>query len=329
MARLWSYLRKLSKYRYTLQVHFKKGVVALFIAALTFSINGIFSKLVLEADLSPFRLAEIRSTGSFFAFFIYLLIFKRSSLRFDLKALPEMIIYGIIGYAGVQAFYFVAIVRMPVSVGLIIEFTAAIWITLWVRFVRKQYVPRSMWAAVFLAISGLALIAQVWKGLIFDTWGVIAAFLDAFALTAYFLLGEKWGKRAPTETLMFYGFGISMLFWWLVLPIWNYPTWIFTKEIDWRGKFEGHTTTGLVLILLVIVVGTLIPYTFNLIGVTNTNASTAAILGTLEPVLAGVFAWIWLSETFNWIQLIGAAAVIAGIYIATKARQITQQIVPE
>jgi drug/metabolite transporter (DMT)-like permease len=310
-------------------VNYRKGFIALLLASLAFSINGVFSKLVLEAGLSPLRLAEIRSTGAFLAFFVYLLLFKRSALRFELKALPEMIIYGIVGYAGVQAFYFIAIVRMPVSVGLIIEFTAAIWITLWVRFVRKQYVPRTMWAAVFLAIAGLALIAQIWKGLIFDTWGVIAAFLDAFALTAYFLLGEKWGKRAPTETLMLYGFGISMLFWWLVLPIWSYPTEIFTQAIDWRGKLEGTMTTGLVLILLVIAVGTLIPYTFNLIGVTNTNASTAAILGTLEPVLAGVFAWIWLGETFNLIQLIGAAAVITAIYIATKAREITPQIVPE
>ena len=310
-------------------MNYRKGFIALLLASLAFSINGVFSKLVLEAGLSPLRLAEIRSTGAFLAFFVYLLLFKRSALRFELKALPEMLIYGIVGYAGVQAFYFIAIVRMPVSVGLIIEFTAAIWITLWVRFVRKQYVPRTMWAAVFLAIAGLALIAQIWKGLIFDTWGVIAAFLDAFALTAYFLLGEKWGKRAPTETLMLYGFGISMLFWWLVLPIWSYPTEIFTQAIDWRGKLEGTMTTGLVLILLVICVGTLIPYTFNLIGVTNTNASTAAILGTLEPVLAGVFAWIWLGETFNLIQLIGAAAVITAIYIATKAREITPQIVPE
>ena len=307
----------------------RKGEIALIIAALSFSINGIFSKLVLESGLSAFRLAEVRSTGAFLAFFIYLLIFKRSALRFDIKALPEMLIYGIVGYAGVQAFYFVAITRMPVSVGLIIEFTAAIWITLWIRFIRKEYVPRSIWAAVFLAISGLALIAQVWKGLIFDGWGIIAAFLDAFALTGYFLLGEKWGKRAPTETLMLYGFGISMLFWWLVLPLWSYPTWIFSKQIDVRGHLSGQTTSGLVLILLVIVVGTIIPYTFNLIGVTKTSASMAAIMGTLEPVLAGIFAWIWLSEKFNLIQLIGAASVITGIYIATKARSVTPQIVPE
>jgi drug/metabolite transporter (DMT)-like permease len=307
----------------------RKGVIALFIAALAFSINGIVSKLVLEAGLSPWRMAEVRSTGAFTAFLIYLLIFKRSALKFDLKAMPEMLVYGIIGYAGVQAFYFVAIVRMPVSVGLIIEFTAPIWITLWIRYVRKQYVPRTMWVAVMLAFSGLLLIAQVWKGLTFDGIGIIAAFLDAFALTAYFLLGEKWGKRAATETLMIYGFGISMLFWWVTFPLWSYPTEIFTKEIDLRGQLAGVNAQGWVLILFVIFVGTIIPYTGNLIGIKKTSASSAAIIGMLEPVLAGIFAWIWLSETFNAIQLVGATAVIAGIYIATKVRATTQQIVPE
>ena len=307
----------------------RKGVIALFIAALAFSINGIVSKLVLEAGLSAWRMAEVRSTGAFTAFLIYLAIFKRSALKFDLKALPEMLVYGIVGYAGVQAFYFVAIVRMPVSVGLIIEFTAPIWITLWIKYVRKQYVPRTMWLAVFLAFSGLLLIAQVWKGLIFDGVGLIAAFLDAFALTAYFLLGEKWGKRVATETLMLYGFGISMLFWWIAFPIWSYPTEIFSKMIDIRGQAAGTNASGWMLILFVVVVGTIIPYIGNLIGITKTSASSASIIGMLEPVLAGIFAWIWLSETFNANQLIGAAAVIAGIYIATKTRSTTQQIVPE
>jgi len=307
----------------------RAGILALFLAALAFSVNGIVSKLVLEAGLSPLRLAEVRSTGAFAFFLIYLLIFKRSALRFDIKALPEMLVYGIVGYAGVQYFYFVAILRMPVSVGLIIEFTAPIWIALWIRFVRKQHVPRTMWTAVFLAFSGLLLIAQVWKGLTFDAIGLIAAFLDAFALTAYFLLGEKWSKRAPTETLMLYGFGISMLFWWVTLPLWTYPTEIFTEKIDLRGQAAGTLADGWMLILFAIIVGTIIPYTANLIGISKTSASSASVIGMLEPVLAGIFAWIWLSETFNAIQLVGAAAVISGIYIATKATTSIRQIVPE
>jgi drug/metabolite transporter (DMT)-like permease len=40
----------------------------------------------------------------------------------------------------------------------------------------------------------------------------------------------------------------------------------------------------------------------------------------LEPVLAGIFAWIWIGESWNAIQLIGGAIVIVGIYIADKTR---------
>jgi drug/metabolite transporter (DMT)-like permease len=38
----------------------------------------------------------------------------------------------------------------------------------------------------------------------------------------------------------------------------------------------------------------------------------------LEPVLAGVFGWILLRETFNTIQLLGAAVVLVGIFIANE-----------
>ena len=44
------------------------------------------------------------------------------------------------------------------------------------------------------------------------------------------------------------------------------------------------------------------------------------LFGMLEPVLAGVFAWIWLEQSWNGIQLLGAAVVLVGIYIADRAR---------
>jgi drug/metabolite transporter (DMT)-like permease len=40
----------------------------------------------------------------------------------------------------------------------------------------------------------------------------------------------------------------------------------------------------------------------------------------LEPVLAGIFAWIWLQQSWNGVQLFGAFVVLVGIYIADRAR---------
>ncbi len=39
----------------------------------------------------------------------------------------------------------------------------------------------------------------------------------------------------------------------------------------------------------------------------------------LEPILAGVFAWLMMSERLNGVQLLGAAVVLAGIYLADRA----------
>ena len=65
--------------------------------------------------------------------------------------------------------------------------------------------------------------------------------------------------------------------------------------------------------------GTLVPYLLVTSAIKNIDASTASIIGMLEPILAGGFAWILLKETFNLIQLIGGAIVLVGIYLADRA----------
>jgi drug/metabolite transporter (DMT)-like permease len=40
----------------------------------------------------------------------------------------------------------------------------------------------------------------------------------------------------------------------------------------------------------------------------------------LEPVLGGIFGWIFLYENLNFIQSIGAVVVLVGIYLANRAR---------
>jgi len=52
------------------------------------------------------------------------------------------------------------------------------------------------------------------------------------------------------------------------------------------------------------------------------TASTSSVIGMLEPVIAGAFAWIWFSQSWDFIQLIGAAAVLVGVYLADRAKTV-------
>lgn len=293
----------------------------LILGAVTFAFNGIISKLVLAGGLSAWRLTQIRCSGAFLILLVYVLLRKGSHLKTTRAELPWLAAYGVIGFAAVQVGYFIAIARMPISIALIIEFTAPIWIVLYIRFIRKKAVPAMMWLSLGLGFSGLLLVGQVWRGLTLNGIGLIAAFIDAFALATYFLLGEKLIAKRSTDTLTVWGLGFASLVWAIFTPLWSFPVHIFTRQINLLGTFKNYSLPGWVLILWIIVMGTILPYVLVLSGLKQLSASTSSVIGMLEPVVAGGFAWWWLSEVLTPIQLIGGAVVIVGIILADRARR--------
>ena len=293
----------------------------LILGACAFAFNGIISKLVLTDGLSAWRLTQIRCTGAFLVLFLYVAIRNWKSLLTTKVELPWLATYGIIGFALVQVGYFIAIARMPISIALIIEFTAPIWIVIYIRFIKKRYVPPMMWLSLAMGFSGLLLVGQVWKGLTLDGIGILAAFLDAFALATYFLLGEKLVAVRSTETLTVWGLGFASLVWAITTPVWSFPFKIFTENVNLLGIFKEQTLPGWVLILWIVSMGTIVPYLLVLTGLKQLSASTSSVIGMLEPVIAGVIAWWWLNETFTTIQLAGGTVVIAGIILADRARR--------
>ena len=297
-----------------------KGEILTLLGAIFFSFNGVVAKLVLTSGLSSMRLTQVRCGGAFIFLGLYMFVRYRDKLKAKKEDLPLLFAYGIIGFLMVQALYFVAITRLNVSVALILEFTAPIWIVLWLRFVKHKVVPSLMWVAIFLAFSGLVLIAQVWKGQTLDPIGVAAALLDGIVLASFFLLGEKLTAKRDVESLMVYGFGFASLGLAIAMPLWSYPTEIFTQSMNLQGRFDAFNLPGWVLIAWVIIMGTIVPYLLVVKGLKLLSASTSSVMGMAEPVLAGVFAWIWLSETWNFIQLVGGVTVIIGIILADKAR---------
>ena len=301
-----------------LQKH--RGELFLLAGALLFSFNGIVSKLVLTSSLSALNLAQVRSTGAFIILFLLIFFRSREKLRVTRKELPQLAFFGVIGIAAVQFLYFMAISRMHVSFALIIEFTAPIWIVLWIKYVKRRFVPTDMWIAIFLAFIGLLFIAQVWKGRTLDTIGLIAAFLDAIALSIYFLMGEKLTKTRDIQSLTFFGFAFATLAWLIILPVWNFPFEVFGERINMQGIFDGFDTYGWVLIAWIIIFGTIVPYLLVITGIKTLSASTSSVIGMVEPVLVGILAWWWLREAWLPLQIFGGVLVMVGIYIGDRAR---------
>ena len=301
----------------------RRSKLLLILSALMFSSNGIASKLLLDGHITAWRLAQIRALSACAILAIYLWRKAPQTFRIKRSEILPLVAYGIIGIAMVQALYFLAISRMHVSIALLIEFTAPVWIVVYLRVIKRRHVPNQMWLALILALTGLALIAQIWDGLTLDGIGVIAGFGASFALAFCFLCGESLTEKRDNQSITMWGFFFAGFAWCLVLPIWNFPFDVFTTPIPLEGALEGNTTPGWVLILYVVLIGTIFPYLCVMAGLKNLKASTTSTFGLLEPIFAGIVAWIWFAESWTVIHLIGGVVVIAGIYMADQARSKT------
>ncbi len=285
-------------------------------AAALFAVNGTVSKVVLESGLSSLRLVEIRCLAAGLIFALIALARRPSSLRIGWREAGFMAVYGTVGLAMVQWLYFVAIARMPVSISLLIEFTAPLMVALWVRYVRHEPVRSRVWAALGLIIGGLALVARVWAGLTLDGIGLLAAVLAAVSLAAYYLLGEHGlGARDPFS-LAAWSFGAAALFWSLLLPWWSYPF----ARLGAHGTIVGLHPPLWVLVGWVVVLGSVAPFGLALSGLRLIGAARTGLVGTAEPVVAGLVAWVALGERLIVVQLLGAAVVMTGILVAESAR---------
>jgi drug/metabolite transporter (DMT)-like permease len=292
------------------------GLAASLAASTLFAVNGTISKLVLENGLSSLRLVEIRCVLAAVVFAAIAAARRPSSLAIGRRELGFLAVYGVAGIAMVQWLYLVAIARMPVSISLLLEYTAPLLVALWVRFARGEHVRSRIWFALAFSLGGLVLVAEVWNGLSLDAIGLVAALLAAVSLALYYLVGEHGlGRRDPTS-LAAWTFGAAGVFWSLLLPWWTFPFGALANRVELYGL---HPPVWL-LLAWVVLLGTVAPFALLFVALGRIGAPRTGLFGTAEPVLAGVVAWIVLGEVLSPAQLAGATVVLAGILLAVTAR---------
>jgi drug/metabolite transporter (DMT)-like permease len=290
-------------------------------ASMGFALGGVAAKVLREADMDAFRLTQIRSTGAALILLTFAIVKGKDQLRARKEEIKDLILFGIIGVSAVTSFYFFAIKYLFVSVALIIEFTASIWIALYLKFVKKKHISPIMWLGIACAFFGLILVSQIWSGTSLHPLGVAVAFADAFALAYYFITAERLTQTRTSLSLMTWGIGVAAIFWAIILPWWNFPFEYLTKSYSLEGNLSNYNAPGWALILWIVVIGTVIPYLLTVTGIRELSAGTSSVIGMIEPIFAGAIAWWLLNEAFNTVQLIGCCVVLIGIYFADKARQ--------
>lgn len=296
------------------------GYALVLTAAVLFGLNAGASRIPLRSGTDEATFTTVRITGALLVLVVVALVSDRSALRLPaLRRLPLLIGLGVVGIAGLQGFYNVAINRLPLGIALLLEYTGPVLVVLWVRFARREPVHARMWPALALTLVGLAVVSQVWSGLVFDGLGVVMALLAAGCFAAYFLLGEDGGVSAEPLHHILWAFAMAAVLMNVVAPVWRADA--LGADASMLGRLSDLTVPAWLAMGWVVVLGTVTPFFLLLLALRALPATVVSVVAMLEPVVASVVGWGWYAESLTTVQLGGVVLVLVGIVLAQTARR--------
>src|SRR5215467_14718705 len=166
--------------------------------------------------IGPLVLSQARTTFSFFVVLLGLLLRRGwRPLRLPTSDYLRLAILGLAGVVASNYFYYLAIQRTNVATAIIVQYTAPIWVLLYMVARGAERFTLVKVSSVALALSGIALvIGVIGRGKMqFDPLGLTAALLAAFSFTFYNIGGHKVLARYDRWIVLLFTTLTASLFW--------------------------------------------------------------------------------------------------------------------
>jgi drug/metabolite transporter (DMT)-like permease len=258
--------------------------------------------------VDPMILSQTRTTFSLLVL-LPLLVARRGWQRIRLPRtdLIQCLILGLLGVAASNYFYYVAIQKTSVAIAIIVQYTAPVWVLLYVVARGQQKLTAQKVAAVGLALTGIALTIGIGgptplKSLHLDSYGIVAALLASFSFAFYNVAGHSILERHDRWRVLVWTLASAAVFWLVVNPPWKVLAAHYAPA-QWGFLF---------VFSMISVLGS---FSLYFQGLQYLEPTRAIIASCLEPVFSILLAAIFLSEIMHPVQTLGIVLVLSAIVI--------------
>lgn len=279
-----------------------RGYIFVALAAVMWASGGAAAKFLFNRGTTPFDLIQLRTSLSFLGLFAWLAVSNPKWLRISIRDSYYFLTLGIFGIAAAQFFYLFAISKISVAAAILLHYTGPLFIVLYKVIFAREKMRATTIAAMLATLLGCALVVEAYdpQALLLNRIGVIGGLLAAVAFAVYSLLSEYGMRRYPPWTVLVYALLFAALGWNILhAPFSSFRTTHNLLEWGW--------------IAFIALVGTILPFGLYFKGIHLIRSTHAAITATLEPVTAGLIAYLLLDEVMGPIQILGGVIVLAAI----------------
>lgn len=251
--------------------------------------------------IDPLILAQSRSSLSLILLLPLLLIAGHRMKRVSMprRDLGMCLVLGVLGMAASNYFYYLAIQKTSVATAIILQYTAPVWVLLYMVLRRLQHATPPRIASVVLAFVGSALaIGLLSPGAIaINTIGVVAALLAAASFAFYSVAAGQVLQRHDRWRVLFWVLVGAAGFWQLINPAWKIAQAHYSSD-QW------------LFMVLFAVTSILVPFSFYFWGLQHLDATQAIVTSCLEPAFSIVIAAVFLGELLGPLQIVGILIVL-------------------
>ncbi|MDP9456106.1 MAG: DMT family transporter [Actinomycetota bacterium] len=282
------------------------GVLAVGAAASIWGTLGYFAKLLYAEGVSFEALVAFRAVIGWVAVLTFLTLAKGlGSLRVARRDLVFLAPLGLVGIGAFYLLYFFTVRESAVGTASILLYSSPAFVTLLAWAFLREPLGLTRVVALGLTFAGIGLVVGAFDlGALEVTPFVLATgLLSGLTYGLYSIFGKPVAGHLGPATVLSYALGFGAV----LLVVAAFPT---------LGTLAGLPLWSYALLFVLAVVHTTLAFALYTFGLRRLEAGRAAIVATVEPVVAGALGVFLLGEELTTLKVLGALLVLSGAALA-------------
>jgi drug/metabolite transporter, DME family len=282
------------------------GAFAVVAAASIWGTLGLFAKILYAQGVSFEALVAVRASVGWAAVFLFVLATGGAGrLRVSGRDLAFLVPLGLVGIGFFYLLYFYTVRESTVGTAAILLYSSPAFVVVLARLFLNEALNAAKVFALFLTLGGIFLVAGAYDpaNLEVSPKVLLAGLLSGLTYGLYSIFGRPVAGRLEPSVILSYAlfFGASLL---------------VVTAIPTLDTLAGLPAGSYALLLMLAVVHTTLGFALYTFGLGRLGAGRAAIVATIEPVVAVALGTVLLAEDLTLPKVVGAILVISGAVLA-------------
>ncbi|EIJ78615.1 hypothetical protein PB1_13694 [Bacillus methanolicus PB1] len=250
------------------------------------------------------EIVAIRVTAAAILLLVIGLIKFSSQIKISMKDLPMFFGTGILSIVFFNWCYFTAIDYMPISLAVILLYTSTAFVAVLSFIFLKESLKVKKITAVIGTMTGCVLIAGLTgeSQQTISIWALLIGLGSGLGYALYSIFGKFALRKYSPFTVTLYTFVVADIVLFPIVRLWEKSERLLDFNVLVYATGLGFIPTVLAYIL----------YTW---GLERTESSKAAVIATVEPIVATILGVVFYHEELTWLQIGGSLLILASVIV--------------